>query len=366
MRGGIAQFIAILYDRLKQRGIESRIISFKKQFPKYFFPGKTQVEYSKDIIPVQAFPILVPYYPHTWLRAFNEIRKGKPDLVIFKWWVPFFAPCFGTILILMRKFSGSRSLFIVDNAIPHEKYPLGLKLTKWVFKKVDTFIVMSEAVKRDLYTVYPDCDEKKIKKVMHPVYDTYRRKNIDKKEARERLKVAEWKNVLLYFGFIKPYKGVMNLIRAMEHVVRALPETVLLLVGEFYDDSRQYYEAIERLGLKKHIIVVDRYVANEEVEDYFSAADAVVLPYVSATQSGIVQIAYSFALPVISTRVGGIPEVVKHGITGLLVKPGSPEALSGEIIRFYGQELENIIRQGILTTRDKYSWEPFLKVIEES
>lgn len=362
LRGGIAHFVAILHNHLKKRGHESKILSFTLQYPKFLFPGKTQEEESKDNIPVEAEPVFSSINPFSWIATFGKIRRYKPDLVIFKYWMPFFAPGFGTVCLLTRLFTRSKTLFICDNIISHETIPGETIITRIVLRLVDYFIVQSDSVKNDLIRLHPKAN---YKEVAHPLYDVFCSKSFIPEACRSGLNVPQNVPVILFFGFVKPYKGLIYLIRAIPYVLQKLPNAKFIIAGEFYDDRESYVNEIETLRVQDAIRLYEDYIANEEVGRFFTAADIVVLPYVSATQSGIVQIAYSFNKPVITTDVGGLPEVVRHGQTGFIVPPQNSRALGEAIVRFFSESRADEFIANVIEEKKKYSWEPMVTAVEE-
>jgi glycosyltransferase involved in cell wall biosynthesis len=357
LRGGIAHYIALLYRNLKLRH-SVEIISFRRQYPKLLFPGKTQEDTGEESIPVESEQILDSINPLNWIRVALRIRNKHPDLVIFKYWMPFFAPCFGTIAALSRWRTKTKVLFICDNVIPHERRFGDRFLTKSAFKFVDYFVVQSNAVEKDLTAFYPKAN---FKHLPHPVYDIFGQ-GISKLDAKSRLNIDAEK-VILFFGYVRAYKGLHVLIEAMPEILRRT-KVKLVVVGEFYDDEEKYQSRIRDLGLQDDVVVISNYVSNNEVGLYFSAADVVVLPYISATQSGIVQIAYNFDKPVIATDVGGLAEVVIDGTTGFIVPPQNPTAIADAVIRFYTEMREREFVGNIKVEKQKYSWEKFVEGIE--
>ena len=355
LRGGIAHFNALLAAYLGKRH-EVNTITFKRQYPKFLFPGKTQEEQG-DVINVQPAPeIIDSINPFNWIKIARFIGKQKPDLLIFKYWLPFFGPCFGTIAKLVKKRAGSKVLFICDNIIPHERRLGDILFTKFAFKQVDYFIIQSNSVETDLKKYFPDAC---YSKVPHPVYENFGLP-APKEAARTSLKI-DVKKVILYFGYIRAYKGLMILIEAMKH----LEDVLLLAVGEFYDDETKYRQKVKDLNLESQIRFVADYIPNTEVGVYFSAADVVVLPYLSATQSGITQIAYNFNKPVIATNVGGLAEVIIDGLTGYIVEPNNPMAIAYAIKKFYDERKEEEFSHNVEREKVKYSWESFVRNIEE-
>ncbi|MEK6565584.1 MAG: glycosyltransferase, partial [Bacteroidota bacterium] len=273
--------------------------------------------------------------------------------------MPFFAPCYGVIARQVKKRTGAKILFICDNVIPHEKRPGDTMLTRFAFRAVDFFIVQSKAVERELLAFHPSAQ---YRFVPHPVYEIFGR-SLRKSEARKKLRIRE-KRVILFFGFVRKYKGLHTLLDAMPRMLEKI-KLRLLVVGEFYGDERVYRKQISDLGLEQNVLVYSEYVPNVDVGMYFSACDVVVLPYVSATQSGIVQIAYQFDKPVIATGVGGLAEVVLDKKTGFIVPPENPNALADAVVRFYKEKREQLFRANVLKEKKKYSWNTLVKGIEQ-
>ena len=358
MRGGIAHYNALLYTYLKKKH-NVGIISFKRQYPKFLFPGKTQVEQGDPGLPVGAEPLIDSVNPLNWIRVGFLLRKRNADLVIFKYWLPFFGPCLGTICALVKWRRKTQVLVICDNVIPHEHRPGDRLFTRFAFWFADSFIVQSDSVEKDLLTVVEDPHYRKIP---HPVYEIFGN-SIPKKIAKDRLNIRD-ENVILFFGYIRAYKGLHVMIDAMKEVKRSL-RIKLLVVGEFYDDEEKYRWHISDAQVRDVVDVVSDYVPNERVGEYFSAADAIMLPYLSATQSGIAQIAYNFDKPVIATSVGGLAEVVVDGVSGLIVPPNDSHALANAIKKFYAEGLEAKLSAGAAVEKKKYSWERMVEAIEQ-
>ena len=357
LRGGIAHYNALLASNLKKKHTVE-IITFKRQYPKIFFPGKTQDEIGL-FHAIPAPQLIDSINPLNWVRVAKEVRSRTPDLLIFKYWLPFFGPCFGTIAKLAKRGTRAKVLFICDNVIPHERRPGDRLFTRYAFKQVDYFIVQSDAVERDLSEFWPGAV---YRNVPHPVYNIFGNA-VEKAQARKALNLQA-KYVLLFFGYVRAYKGLHVLLDAMAKLLHRL-DIQLMVVGEFYDDEQKYRARIRQLALERHVIVNSNYVPNEQVGLYFSAADAVVLPYISATQSGIAQIAYNFDKPVIATKVGGLGEVVLDNITGYLVPPNDPDALAESILRFYSENREAAFAANVQVEKKKYTWEALVKAIEE-
>lgn len=357
LRGGIAHYIALLYKHLS-KGHEVSIVTFSRQYPAFLFPGKSQEEQAGSGTVVPSEQLIDSINPFTWYSAARAIARKKPDLLIFKYWLPFFGPCFGTISRLVRRWTGAKTLFICDNVIPHEKRPGDRAFTRYAFRSVDSFLVQSRAVERDLKSFQPDA---RYQFAPHPVYEIFG-KGLAKADARKKLGLND-ERVILFFGYIRRYKGLHILLDAMPKILKKM-KVKLMVVGEFYGDEDVYRRQITENRLQMEVMVHSAYVPNEEVGMYFSACDVVVLPYVSATQSGIVQIAYQFDKPVIATDVGGLSEVVLHEKTGFIVPPNQPEAVANAVVRFYEENREKEFVASVQEEKKNYSWERLVEAIE--
>jgi glycosyltransferase involved in cell wall biosynthesis len=361
LRGGIAHFNALLGQHLSERHTVETV-TFKRQYPAFLFPGTTQAETGDAPAGVAPAPELIDSInPFNWIAVAREIRRRKPDLLIFKYWLPFFGPCFGTIAWFATRGTATKVLYICDNILPHERRPGDVLFTRYAFAHGDAFIVQSDAVERELLALFPG---RPYRKVPHPVYENFGTA-VPPDEARRALGVGA-KRVLLYFGYVRAYKGLLVLLEAMAILGRdsATADIELLAVGEYYDDEEKYRRRAMELGLGSTVRFVSEYVPNERVGAYFSASDAVVLPYLSATQSGIAQIAYNFNKPVIVTDVGGLAEVARDGVTGFVVPPNDPEALAGAIRRFYAEDRVAAFSANVAEEKKKYSWDHLVENIE--
>jgi glycosyltransferase involved in cell wall biosynthesis len=358
LRGGIAHYNALLYRELSKRH-QVEIVTFKRQYPGVLFPGTSQIDSGgTGDFEVPSRVLVDSINPLNWVSVGRTIRRSKPDLLLFKYWLPFFGPCFGTIARTVKRGTGTRVIYICDNVIPHERRPGDRLFTKYAFGPADGFIVQSASVERDLHALMPGA---RSILVPHPVYHGFGFR-VPADAARAAAGVTG-KHVLLFFGYVRRYKGLGVLLEAMALLKHRL-DLQLLVVGEFYDDERPYRDRIEALGIRDAVIVRSDYVPNDEVKNYFSAADAVVLPYSSATQSGIAQIAYNFDLPVIATTVGGLAESVLDGETGVLVPPDNPQALADGIMRFFTDLDHEKLRARVAEEKKRYSWDHLCAAIE--
>ncbi|QQS35238.1 MAG: glycosyltransferase [Ignavibacteriales bacterium] len=354
LRGGIAHSAGLLYKELSI-GHEVKLITFKRQYPKFLFPGKSQTESTETIDKIPSEVILDSINPFNWSKTAEHILEFKPELVIFKHWLPFFAPCYGWIAKKIKNKSSAKMIAVCHNIIPHEKRLGDKLLSKYFLKSIDYFIPLSDQVTKDLHLFI----EKPVYKLLPlPVFSLFGDK-VNKQEAKEFLKLDDEK-ILLFFGFIRDYKGLDILIEAFS-IVRKKMDIRLIVAGEFYESEEKYLNLISKHQLENSILLKKDFILTSDVKYYFSASDAVVLPYKSATQSGIVQVAVNFAMPVIAANVGGIGEVIEDGKTGFVVEKENPEKLADAIIRFYKEEKENEFSSNMNSLKEKYSWKNFVK-----
>ena len=358
-RGGIAQYTTLLCHHLRQ-GHEVEFYSFRRQYPRWLFPGRTDLDPGRPAVAVEAKRIIDPLQPWTWVQVARRVRATAPDLLVMQWWVPFWAPTLWTIARLSRT-SGTRVLFVCHNVLPHEKRAIDRPLARWVLGQGDAFIVQSERDERDLLSLLPGVP---VRRAFHPTYEELAYPGPPPADARQQLGLPADAAVLLFFGFVRAYKGLATLIEALPEIARHV-DVRLLVVGEFWDDRAPYERQMEALGVRERVQVVDRYVPAEELGVYFGAADVAVLPYADATQSGALQLAFGYGLPVVTTRVGGLAEVVDDGETGFLVPPGDPPALAAAVARYFGQGLGPIFRANVQARKDRFSWDHLVATIEE-
>ena len=355
LRGGIAHYNAQLALELGKRH-EIIVMSFVRQYPALLFPGQTQFDPSQPPPGLVAETLLDSLNPLSWIRAGRRIAELTPDLVVVHWWNPFFAPCIGTALRLAKRRSRATVVFICHNVIPHEPFPGTRGLTRFALAPGDALLVHSEADRRDLESLRL---HGRTLAAPQPPGRGFG-EPLTKESARSRLGLSG--NILLFFGLIRRYKGLPLLLEALPLVLRKL-DCTLLVVGEFYEGKDRCLNLIKALGLASHVRVIDRFIPDDEVSLYFSAADLVVLPYESATQSAILPIAHAFERAVVATRVGGLPEAVRDGETGLLVEPDNPASLAQAIIRFYEEGMEMRFRRNI-QQQQRFSWEELADTLQ--
>jgi len=357
-RGGIAHFNTLLFQSLGKRHDVSAI-NFSRQYPDLLFPGKTQMIENESEMPEFANRMIDSVNPVSWLKTSREVNRLSPDLLIYKYWMPFFAPSLGTIARRAKRNGKTQTLCIIDNLTPHERHPGDLVLNRYLVNATDHFIAMSKTVEADLLS---QKTEASYRLIPHPVYSNFGAP-IPKEEAKKRLGISE-KNVILYFGYIRKYKGIQYLIQAVPKFTNHI-DALTIIAGEFYEDKAPYLQQIEKTGQSVKIRLIDQFIPDEQVNLYFSAADLVVLPYIHATQSGIMQIALSYELPCLVTRVGGLPEMVEDGQTGFIVPPEDPDAISEGIIRYFTNADREMVQSNIREKKSLYSWEHFTEQIEE-
>ncbi|MGE3800813.1 MAG: glycosyltransferase [Candidatus Kapaibacterium sp.] len=359
-RGGIAHHTNLLARVLRKRGHEVDVITFKRQYPKFLYPGAFQEEGGEVFADIESERLIDSMNPLNWLSVGRELRSRGYDLYVFRFWIPLFAPVFGTIA---RSVGGKRSgkvLMILDNLIPHEKR-FGDKLfTQYQFRYCTKAISQSSTVSKQFKERFPTIPETMLP---HPVYEHFG-DPIPKEDARKALQV-ENRPTLLFFGFVRRYKGLDLLLEGMPAILEHVPEAQLLVVGEFFGDPKPYFDIIERHGLGTRVMVYDKFVPNEEVTKWFSASDLLVLPYRSATNSGIVQIGYNFALPSVVTDVGSLSEVVIDGVTGYVVEKAEPDMIAEAVEKAFLPGAAERLREGIIEERKKYSWEAFAEGLEK-
>lgn len=359
-RGGIAQFIASWADHFLKAGHEVQVFSFIHQYPNWLFPGKDQKDHSDVTIDLPIKPVLTPYDPFTFQKTVDAILDYQPDVLILKYWIPFFAPAFGYVLRHLKKKSSMKIVYNIDNIDFHEKWLFAESLTRYALKPADYFMTMSDTVYKSLKRILPGIHEDRIMQFYHPTYDFYQRKRTLSPEKSN----SEMPRIL-FFGFIKHYKGLDVLLNAMPSVIEQIPKVRLVVVGEVYGNDDQYRKLVHSLHLEEHVELHTVYIPNEQVEDYFTNTDVCVLPYRSATQSGITQLAFAFHTPVIATRVGGLSEVIEEGKNGFLVEPENPKQLAEAIIRYFRDDCRPDFVRYIAEHQRSYSWEPLVEAIEK-
>lgn len=357
-KGGIAHYTSLLCRALREKH-DVEMISYSMQYPKLLFK-KEQKDYSNNKFSIEDTRYLInTANPLNWIKASRMIKKCRPDAVITEWWHPYFAPCYTVLSKLLQK---QVKVFLCHNVFPHERFPMDRLLTKITLRTGNKYIVQSHMDAGDLKGIISDAD---YIVTPHPTYDAFKMSGLSKEEARKQIGLERGKPMILFFGFVREYKGLKFLIKALPLVKQGIPEVKLWIVGDFGDSKEEYLKLISDNDLQNNIIIVDGYVPDKEVEKYFTATDLVALPYISATQSGIAQIAYGFEKPVIATNVGGLPDVVEDGKTGYIVNKEDERELAKAIIRFFSLGSTEEFTKNIRDRAQEFSWKTMVDRIEK-
>ena len=349
LRGGLSAFDEKLATQFTEKGIQTRIDTFSLQYPSFLFPGKSQYTTDPKPINVNIDVCINSINPFNWIIIGLKLYREKPDLIIVRFWIPFLAPCLGTILKIAKKNKHTKVISIIDNMIPHEKRMGDRLLTKYFVKTVDGFIAMSEKVKNDIKIF----SHKPVSISPHPIFNHFG-DPITKMEARTQLGLPQQDKIILFFGYIRKYKGLDLLIQAMANETIKNLGIQLIIVGEFYEDASTYHDLINALGLQNRISFYSNYIPDGEVKNYVCSADFIIQPYKNATQSGVTPLAYHFEKPMLVTNVGGLADTVPHLKTGIVVAPTAEEIAKGiETLYELGEKhfIPNIIEE-----KKKYSW----------
>jgi glycosyltransferase involved in cell wall biosynthesis len=362
-RGGISHHTSLLVRSLRSRH-NVQFVSFSRQYPRWLYPGDGDRDPSTRLltheVPTQTFDALKPW---EWRRAALEVAKAAPRLVILPWSTAYWSPFYWMFLRALRQVQGPKTVFICHNVVEHESSRLKTTMSQRVLRRGDFFIVHSQWDRESLLHWMAGQRTDRVWVCPHPVYTHLRQAELSKAETRTLLDIKA-ERVLLFFGFVRAYKGLRYLLESLPLVQKSLP-VHLIIAGEVWEDPSVYKQMIDRLNLSSSVTFVRRYIPNEEVAQYFAAADIVVAPYVSATQSGIVQLAYGFGKPVIVGRVGGLPEAVEDGKTGYLVPPRNAEAIAWAITDFYLNRREPDMARAVQVQKAANSWDRLCSTIEE-
>ncbi len=350
-RGGLAQYLALLGEALMARA-DVRGVTFTRQYPGLLFPGRSQFDPATERPPFPVEAQLDSVLPLSWWRTAAALERFAPGAVILKWWMPFFAPSFATAVAPLRR-RGTRVVLVCDNLVPHEPRFFDRAFTRWMLHESDGYLVMSASVEQDLQRLKPGAV---YRRVPHPYYAQFDRGRFDRAAARARLGLAPGAEVAVFFGLVRRYKGLDTLLEAWAAVRRERP-VVLVVAGDFYEDPAPYRALARAAGGEEAVRMREGYLADEDVEALFKAADLAVLPYRSATQSGVTAVAYALGVPVITTDVGGLAETVTPGVTGLVVPPENPAALARAVVRFFAAGLGAPMRTAVAAQARAHSWD---------
>ena len=350
LRGGIAHHVYWLHQELTRRGHQAQVVSFLRLYPRLLFPGSTEFDTSRLKFDAGATPILKPLNPFTWLRALKAVKSFSPDVVIFQWWQPFFGPLVGVLARWLHR-AGIKCVIECHNVFPHEARLTDSMLTKYALSSADHLITHSTKDKADLLAMLPGKDVS-----VSPLPSL--------REFSGGQNTTRSGNTILFFGKVRKYKGLDVLLAALPKVLSKI-ECKLLVVGEFYDSIARYRRLIRELNIENYVQIDNRYVPNEEVPEVFERADVLVLPYLSATQSGVARIALSNKLPIIASRTGGLSEAIIENVDGLLFPPGDSEALADQIVTYFKTKLGERFSNNIRKTYEENKKDQLGVIIEE-
>jgi glycosyltransferase involved in cell wall biosynthesis len=354
LRGGLATFDELFCKAFNEQGHDCEIISYSLQYPNFLFPGSTQFDTSGNAPKnIKIHTLINSVNPLSWIKTARFIKKQKPDFIVFRFWIPFMGPALGSIARMVRK-SGVKVLAITDNVIPHETRPGDVAFAKYFINACDGFVTMSKAVMKDLEKFTSTVHKKYL---LHPLYTSFGEK-LNKMDARKALELPTDKQLVLFFGLIRNYKGLDMLLDAMNEL-KSNPNINLVIAGEFYEDKQPYLDLIEKYQIQNQVILHGKFIANEDVKLYFSAADLVALPYRSATQSGVTQVSFHFEVPTLVTNVGGLGEIIPDKVAGYVVAPNGKEIAEG-IKDYFDNNRMPSFTEGMKKEKQKYDWKIFV------
>lgn len=359
-RGGPATFNDRLAQQFSAEGHNIEVVTFRLQYPPILFPGKTQYSDSPPPMGIKITRRLNSINPFNWIATGLKIKNEKPDILLLRFWLPFMGPCLGTVARIAKLNKHSVVICIFDNVVPHEKRPGDKLLTQYLTGSIDGAIVMSKTVLDDLKTFRRDIP---LKLSPHPLFDNYG-SLVGREESLAALKLDPVNSYLLFFGFIRAYKGLDLLIEAFSDKRLRNRQLKLIIAGEFYEDETPYRDLVKKYNLENDIIFFDHFIKDNEVSLFFSVADLVVQPYKTATQSGVTQIAFHFEKPMLVTDVGGLREIVPDGKCGYVVKPESKN-IADAIIDYFDNNRKATFTEGVKLEKEKFSWDKMTASIIE-
>lgn len=360
LRGGLASFDERLTRAFTQQGMKASIYTFSLQYPSFLFPGTTQFSTEPKPADLDINVCINSVNPINWIRMGNELRKARPDMIVVRYWMPFMGPCLGTILRYVQKNRHTKIICIADNIIPHEQKFIDKPFTRYFVKSIDAFITMSDKVMTDL-RLFTD---KPAVKVIHPLYDNFG-DEVPKDIARKHVNINPNKKTIVFFGFIRNYKGLDLLYEALailkQHAHDFYTSLQVVVAGEYYEDKEKYTSLISKYSLGDVVIEKTQFIADSEVKYYICCADVLIQPYRSATQSGVTPLAYHFNKPMIVTNVGALPSNVPHGKVGLVCEP-TPQSIADSIKQYFDMDQQALLSH-ILEEKKKYSWKALVDSI---
>ncbi len=355
--GGIASYNERLAREFMAQGFDTSIYTFSLQYPKFLFPGTTQYSTEPAPLDLKIKACINSINPLNWIKVGNELKNVRPDIIVVRYWTPFMGPCFGTIIRRVKTNKYTKVVCIADNIIPHEQSAVDTLFTKYFVKSIDGFISMSKKVLNDLQKFGKN---KPVQFIPHPLYDNFGEK-VSKEEARIKLGIELDQKLIVFFGFIRKYKGLDTLLKSMKILKDKNHKIKLLIAGEFYEDKKKYNELIDKLGIKDSLILHTNFIVDGDIKYYICSADCVVQPYRKATQSGVTPLAYHFERPMIVTNVGGLPDLVPDKKAGLIAEPNEND-IAEKIIEFF-QLGENYFLPHLREEKQKYSWNNLVQAV---
>ncbi len=359
-RGGLASYNERLAEEFIKEGFDVSIETFSLQYPSLLFPGKTQYSGEKPPEKIKIARTINSVNPLNWFKAGRKIKNEKPDIVLVNYWLPFMAPCLGTIARITKKNKHSKIICLAHNIIQHEKHPGTNLLTGYFLRSTDGIIVQSKKVLND---VFHFTNKLPVKLCPHPLFDNFG-ENLAREDALKYLNLETKNRIVLFFGFIREYKGLDLLIKAFADERVASVDIKLLVAGEFYTDSKPYLKLIEKLNLGNKIILHTNFIENSNVNKYFSCADIVAQPYKTATQSGVTQIGYHFNKPMLVTNVTGLPEIITHNVAGYVTEPDA-KSIADALYDFFTNDNKDAFEKNIIHEKKKFLWSNMTAAIVE-
>ncbi len=361
-RGGLASIMQTMARIFKARGNEVDVVTFTRQYPELFFPGKSQTVTTPQPTDLSIVRLVDTVDPINWIRVGRMLKRTSPDFILMKYWTPFMAPCFGTIARIARRNGHTKVLCQIDNVEPHESHITDHLFNRYYLRSVDGFVYMSEQVNRELKnytsaeTIYSP----------HPMFENFGERR-NREESCRKLGLDAKCRYMMFFGLIREYKGLDMLLDAwgrLRNEGRVPDDVKLIVAGEFYASKDPYLAQMARLNIERDVMLFDNFIPDEQVGDLFSVADAVVLPYRTATQSGVTQIAYKFDVPMVVTSVGGLPEIVPDGKAGIVCQPDA-ESIAEALLQLFDVKNIERFREGVIAEKGRFSWEVMCDRLEE-
>ncbi len=359
-RGGLANYNERLATEFQQQGYDVVMHTFTTQYPELLFPGKSQFSDRPAPLNLDIYRTFSSINPISWIRLGLRLKREEPDILILRFWLPFMAPAMGTISRIVRKNKKTKILALIDNIIPHEKRVGDTMLAKYFVGSVDGFVVMSRAVEADLNSFDK---QKPVEFCPHPLFDNYGA-IVPRLDAIKKLNLDAASKYMLFFGFIRDYKGLDLLLKAMAMPLLNDPQIKLIVAGEFYCEQESYLTLIRESGLQDRVVLRTEFIPDAEIPAYFGAADLVVQPYKSATQSGVTQVGYYFNKPMLVTNVGGLGEIIPHGKVGYVVEP-NPEAIADAINNFFSNNRYEEMSAMAEIEKARFSWASLVHSFEK-